>query len=54
MQTRERSMPVGIEDFKDLVTGEYYFIGKTRFIKELIDTKILSPVPGASARCLWG
>ena len=32
-------MPVGIEDFKDLVTGNYYFIDKTRFIQELIDTQ---------------
>ena len=39
MQASKRPMPVGIEDFKDLVTGNYYFIDKTRFIKELIDTQ---------------
>ena len=39
MQALKRPMPVGIEDFKDLVTGNYYFIDKTRFIKELIDTQ---------------
>ena len=39
MQALKRPMPVGIEDFKDLVTRNYYFIDKTRFIKELIDTQ---------------
>lgn len=37
MQEMKRPMPVGVEDFKDLVTGGYYFIDKTRFIKELIE-----------------
>ncbi|MBQ7497477.1 MAG: AAA family ATPase [Selenomonas sp.] len=39
MQELKRPMPVGIEDFKRLVTDNYYFIDKTRFIKELIDTQ---------------
>ena len=39
MQALKRPMPVGIEDFRDLVTRNYYFIDKTRFIKELIDTQ---------------
>ena len=39
MQAVKRPMPVGIEDFKELVAGNYYFIDKTRFIKELIDTQ---------------
>ena len=39
MQALKRPMPVGIEDFKDLITGNYYFIDKTRFIRELIDTQ---------------
>ena len=39
MQALKRPMPVGIEDFKDLITGNYYFIDKTRFIQELIDTQ---------------
>ena len=39
MQVLKRPMPVGIEDFKDLVTRNYYFIDKTRFIKGLIDTQ---------------
>ena len=31
MQALKRTMPVGIEDFKKLVTDNYYFIDKTRF-----------------------
>ncbi|MBR3457817.1 MAG: AAA family ATPase, partial [Selenomonadaceae bacterium] len=32
-------MPVGIEDFKKLVQGEYYFVDKTRFIRDLLDIR---------------
>ena len=33
----KRNMPVGIDDFKKLIEEDYYFVDKTRFIKELID-----------------
>lgn len=39
MQSQKKPMPVGIDDFKKLVTGNYYFVDKTRFIQELIDTQ---------------
>ena len=39
MQGRKRPMPVGIEDFKKLVQGEYYFVDKTRFIRDLLDVR---------------
>ncbi len=39
MQERKRPMPVGIEDFKELVQNEYYFVDKTHFLKELLDSK---------------
>ena len=39
MQERKRPMPVGIEDFRELIQNEYYFVDKTRFIKELLDSK---------------
>ncbi len=39
MQERKRPMPVGIEDFKKLVQGEYYFVDKTRFIRDLLDIR---------------
>ena len=37
MQERKRPMPVGIEDFKKLIQREYYFVDKTRFIRDLLD-----------------
>ena len=39
MQGRKRPMPVGIEDFKKLMQGEYYFVDKTRFIRDLLDLR---------------
>ncbi|MBR4695974.1 MAG: AAA family ATPase, partial [Selenomonadaceae bacterium] len=39
MQERKRPMPVGIEDFKKLVQGDYYFVDKTRFIRDLLDIR---------------
>ncbi|WP_026650985.1 AAA family ATPase [Butyrivibrio proteoclasticus] len=32
-----RKMPIGIDDYKKLVEGNYYFIDKTNFIMSLID-----------------
>jgi len=32
-----KSLPVGIEDFEELQTGNYYFVDKTLLIKDLID-----------------
>lgn len=32
-----KKLPVGISDFKDIVTGNYYYVDKTLFIKEIID-----------------
>ena len=34
-----KSLPVGIEDFKDIITKDYYYVDKSLFIKELIDYK---------------
>ena len=31
-------MPVGIDDFKELRQGNYYFVDKTPFIQDLIDS----------------
>ncbi|MBQ7479726.1 MAG: AAA family ATPase, partial [Selenomonadaceae bacterium] len=39
MQERKRPMPVGIEDFGELIRREYYFVDKTRFIQELLDSQ---------------
>jgi Predicted AAA-ATPase/PD-(D/E)XK nuclease superfamily len=32
-----KKLPVGISDFKDIVSGEYYYVDKTLLIKEIID-----------------
>ncbi|MCP5050691.1 MAG: AAA family ATPase [bacterium] len=32
-----KRLPVGVSDFKDIVTGNYCYVDKTLFIKELID-----------------
>jgi len=32
-----KKLPVGVSDFKDMVTGDYYYIDKTLFIKEIMD-----------------
>ena len=39
MQERKRPMPVGIEDFGELIQRDYYFVDKTRFIRELLDAQ---------------
>jgi hypothetical protein len=35
METKK--LPVGISDFKDMVMGDYYYVDKTLFIKEIMD-----------------
>jgi len=32
-----KQLPVGVSDFKDIVTGDYYYVDKTLFIKEIMD-----------------
>ena len=39
MQSARKPMPVGVEDFRKLVTRGYCFIDKTRFIKDYIDAQ---------------
>ena len=34
-----RKMPIGIENFRELIEGNYYFVDKTLFIKELLDSR---------------
>lgn len=35
----EKPLPIGVDDFEQLITNDYYFVDKTMFIKELIDKK---------------
>ena len=32
-----KKLPVGVSDFKEMVTGDYCYVDKTLFIKEIID-----------------
>ena len=53
VQERKCPMPVGIEDFGELIQREYYFVDKTRFIRELLDSQgkiTLGPAPVASEK----
>ena len=41
-----KPLPIGVDDFKDLIKNKYFFIDKTLFIKELLDMKgKVNPVP---------
>jgi len=33
-----KKLPIGVSDFKDMATGNYYYVDKTLFIKEIIDS----------------
>jgi len=33
-----KKLPIGISDFKDIITSDYYYVDKTLFIKEIIDS----------------
>lgn len=34
-----KPLPVGVDDFKDLISNNYYYVDKTLFIKDLLDLK---------------
>ena len=33
-----KKIPLGIDDFEEIISGNYYYVDKTLFIKKLIDT----------------
>ena len=35
----KKALPVGVENFEDLIKSEYYYVDKTMFIKEMLDLK---------------
>ncbi len=48
-----KKIAVGESDFKNLITGNYYYVDKSLFIKEIIDRGdkvILIPRPGGSGK----
>ena len=36
---KKKILPIGIDDFKQMIEGQYYYVDKTLFIKELLDMK---------------
>ena len=35
-----KRLPIGIEDFKELIEKEYYYVDKTMFIKNVLEEKV--------------
>ena len=35
------AMPVGLDNFREMIAREYYFVDKTKFIKELLDSNAM-------------
>jgi len=38
-ETRQKKIPIGFDDFGDLIKQDYYYVDKSLFIKELIDQR---------------
>lgn len=39
VKTMRKALPVGIENFEDMINTGYYYVDKTMLIKELLDLK---------------
>ena len=35
----KKPLPIGVENFEDIVKSGYYYVDKTMFMKELLDLK---------------
>ena len=35
----KKALPIGVDDFADMINSGYYYVDKTLFIKELLDKK---------------
>ncbi|BDF44115.1 MULTISPECIES: AAA family ATPase [unclassified Eisenbergiella] len=43
-------LPIGIEDFKELIENNYYYVDKTGFVKELLNNRsLLSWISGRAS-----
>ena len=36
-----KRLPIGIEDFKELIEKEYYYVDKTMLIKNVLEEKVV-------------
>ena len=39
MNKGTKKLPVGVEDFKEIRTGDYYYVDKTGLVAELIERR---------------
>jgi len=39
VESTARPMPIGVDDFKELIEKDYYFVDKTRFIRGLLESR---------------
>ena len=37
--TRVKAIPIGVDNFKEVIENDYYYVDKTKAIEELIDSK---------------
>ena len=37
MKTRKKRLPIGVSDFKEIITKNYYYFDKTKFIENILD-----------------
>lgn len=35
----QKALPIGVDDFRELIVNEYYYVDKTLFIKEILDRR---------------
>ena len=36
MKIRKKRLPIGVSDFKEIITKNYYYFDKTKFIEEIL------------------
>ena len=39
MKIRKKRLPIGVSDFKEIITKNYYYFDKTKFIENILDGK---------------
>ena len=39
VQIMKKALPIGVDNFEDIIINDYYYVDKTLFIKELLDLK---------------
>ena len=37
MEIRKKRLPIGVSDFKEIITKNYYYFDKTKFIENILD-----------------